>query len=221
MFHANPWAHVRFNTATGQFEERENPYPKPESLYRLCDKEHVCEAFVNDFDVQAYLAQQGATDVNLAILGQMAEALEEPVDLGEPQPFARAAQKLLQVCALRSSRYIVENAKAFAQEQGKKLMLLLSYSASDVINACQGKRRFDQSFVDYLRESNIPFVDTLEKHALDFRSFSGSPSDYVKRYYIGHYNPQGNHFFAFAIKDAIVGWLDPKPPTYREEGPLL
>jgi hypothetical protein len=32
----------------------------------------------------------------------------------------------------------------------------------------------------------------------------------------GHYNPRGNHFFDFSIKDRIVGWLDPKPITYRQ-----
>ena len=41
------------------------------------------------------------------------------------------------------------------------------------------------------------------------------------RYYIGHYNPRGNHFFAFAVKDEVVEWLEPKPPTYREGGPSM
>lgn len=40
---------------------------------------------------------------------------------------------------------------------------------------------------------------------------------YMKRYFIGHYSPAGNHFFAFSIKDSIVDWLDPKPITYLEE----
>jgi hypothetical protein len=43
------------------------------------------------------------------------------------------------------------------------------------------------------------------------------PKAYVDRYYIGHYNPQGNHFFAFAIKDRVRDWLEPKPPAYRSE----
>ena len=37
----------------------------------------------------------------------------------------------------------------------------------------------------------------------------------MKQYFIGHYNPRGNHFFAYSIKDKVVGWLDPKPITYR------
>jgi len=56
----------------------------------------------------------------------------------------------------------------------------------------------------------------LQKHVEEFRTFRLSPEEYVKRYYVGHYSPKGNHFFAFAIKDAVVRWLDPKPPAHRE-----
>jgi hypothetical protein len=42
--------------------------------------------------------------------------------------------------------------------------------------------------------------------------------DYLKRYFIGHYSPAGNHFFAFSLKSIVVDWLDPKPLTYREDG---
>jgi hypothetical protein len=43
----------------------------------------------------------------------------------------------------------------------------------------------------------------------------------MKRYYIGHYSPAGNHFFAYSIKDKIVDWLDPKPITYRADDQRL
>ena len=36
---------------------------------------------------------------------------------------------------------------------------------------------------------------------------------------IGHYSPRGNHFFAYAIKDHVVQWLDPKPITYQKLDP--
>ena len=39
----------------------------------------------------------------------------------------------------------------------------------------------------------------------------------MKRYFIGHYSPAGNHFFAFSLKDRIVPWLDPPPITYRQD----
>jgi hypothetical protein len=39
-----------------------------------------------------------------------------------------------------------------------------------------------------------------------------------RRYFIGHYNPAGNHFFAFSIKPKLVEWLNPKPLTYNKSG---
>ena len=74
-------------------------------------------------------------------------------------------------------------------------MIMLTYSDGEVIQACQSHPRFDQIFVDYLRENEILFVDGLHKHVEDFHSFNCSPEEYVQRYYIGHYNPAGNHFF--------------------------
>ena len=53
------------------------------------------------------------------------------------------------------------------------------------------------------------------EHVEDFESFNLAADDYFKRYFIGHYSPAGNHFFAYSIKDRIVDWLDPKPITYE------
>ena len=221
MFHANPWAHVRLNPENGKFEECENPYSTPESLYQLCDKEHVYETFKDHFEVQVFLAQQQVTDIKSEILQKTAEALEIPTDFSSPEATSNTARTLLQECALRASMYIVGKARAFAETESKKLMILLSYSSGDVIRACQEAPRFDQFFVDYLNENKFLFADVLNKHFEDFKVFNCSPEEYIQRYYIGHYNPRGNHFFAFAVKDDIVKWLNPKPPTYNEEGPSL
>jgi len=53
-------------------------------------------------------------------------------------------------------------------------------------------------------------------HCEDYKDFNLSVGDYFKRYFIGHYNPAGNHFFAYALKDRVVDWLDPKPLPYRD-----
>ena len=71
---------------------------------------------------------------------------------------------------------------------------MLSYSETDVVRACSGLPRFDQDFVDHLEENGFLVVDGLKKHVEDFRFFGCSPEEYVRRYYIGHYSPQGNHF---------------------------
>jgi hypothetical protein len=219
IFGTMPWAHLRLNPETGEFEECENPYSTPESRYQLCDRDHVVAAFKDSFAVQVVLAQQGVADTDLGILRRAADALEMPTDFDSPEATAETARALLQQAALRSSMYTVDKARTFAEAEGKRLMILLSYSAQDVICACRSLPRFDQVFIDYLTENDILFVDVLESHVEDFALFGCFPREYTNRYYVGHYNPRGNHFFAFAVKDAIVEWLDPNPPTYREGGP--
>ena len=51
-----------------------------------------------------------------------------------------------------------------------------------------------------------------------FIQFVNTMPEDVKRFYIGHYSPKGNHFLAFEIKNDLVNWLDPKPITYLEGG---
>ena len=121
MFNANPWAHVRLNPETGEFEEHENPYPTPDTLYQLCDSAHLYETFKDDFDVQARLAQLGATDLNLEVLRAMADALGMTADFSSPEAAASTAQSLLQTCALQSSTYIVDKGRGFANEERKEL----------------------------------------------------------------------------------------------------
>ena len=53
-------------------------------------------------------------------------------------------------------------------------------------------------------------------HVNDYKSFDLPFGDYRKRYFIGHYSPAGNHFFAYSLKNSVVDWLDPKPITYQD-----
>jgi hypothetical protein len=219
MFHANPWAHLRMNLDTGVYEEQSNRCPTPESLYRLCDANHVVEAFQDDVEVQARLAIQGATDVRVGLLQRLADALELPTDFSSPDATAKTGGALLTAYALRSTMWVVEKASEFAASTGKELMVVTSYMSSDIVAACHGRPRFDQPFVDYLADKSVLFVDSLAKHVEDFVQFRCTPEEYAARYYIGHYAPTGNHFFAFSIKDEVVAWLDPKPPAYRFDTP--
>ena len=75
QFHYVTWAHIRLNPDTAQFEECDNPCSTPESLYLLCGRNRVYETFKDDFEVQAYLAQKGATDIKTGILQKMADVL--------------------------------------------------------------------------------------------------------------------------------------------------
>jgi hypothetical protein len=81
----------------------------------------------------------------------------------------------------------------------------------------QGKPRYDQTIVDFLKDRQFRVFDMNLVHVEDYKSFSIPFEQYAKRYFIGHYNPAGNHFFAYAIKDTVIDWLDPKPITYRNQ----
>ena len=70
-----------------------------------------------------------------------------------------------------------------------------------------------------MKEKGLPFVDLMEAHRRDFDQFQITPEQYVKRYWVGHYNPRGNFFQAFAIKDKLVELLDPRPLSYATDRP--
>jgi hypothetical protein len=219
MFHINPWAHIAFDPSTRTFAEQPNPYPTPESLYLLCDPEHVLEAFRDDFAAQTMFAEEGATDLNRDLLRKVADALDLEVDFSSQEATARTARGLLAGCGQRASVFVLDRLVAYLRQRGKKLLVLLTYGAREVIEAARGRPRADQFLVDYLRSAGILYVDGLEKHVADYRSYACPVEEYVSRHYIGHYTPTGNHFFAFAIRNDVVAWLNPKPPAYREGGP--
>jgi hypothetical protein len=201
--------------------ERGNAYPTPASLYRLCDADAVFDAFKDDELVQAFAAQELATDADHDLLRRMAGTLGVPGDFSSLEAAAKSAGRLISEYGLRSSEYVLTRTREFVESAGKRLLVLLSYSSQDVIDAIRGVARFDKRFLDFLCGNGFDYVDTLVKHVDDYKDFRCTPEEYVARYYIGHYSPHGNHFFAYAIKDEIVAWLDPPPPTYREEGPPL
>jgi hypothetical protein len=58
------------------------------------------------------------------------------------------------------------------------------------------------------------FVSPSTSYRKKMLLFWTAPS--TSRDYLGHYNPTGNQFQAFTIKDKLVAMLDPKPVAYRE-----
>jgi hypothetical protein len=216
MVHGNPWAHIRIDPDTGAAVERDNPYSSPEAMYRLADAEHVYEHFKDDVIVKLIYAERYGTGMQFDELEGLARLFAVAPEFDSREAVARTAEAIHIQYALRTSMHVVAKARAFAQQRAKKLLVFLSYDNTSVVRACEGGARQDQRFVDYLRDNRIPFVDVLAKHVEDYRTFRLTPREYANRYYIGHYKPQGNHFFAFAVKDSVVEWLEPKPVTYRK-----
>jgi hypothetical protein len=156
-------------------------------------------------------------------LEAVAEALGIPVDLRDPATRSAKAAKLRLAYGFKSTEYILDRLVSWVEMNHKKLMVPLAYSEAQVINYLKGGERFDTAFIDYLNRKNIRWFDCLQKHKEDYAGFRLTPEEYIDRYFIkptaaavfGHYNPLGNAFFAFAIKDDLVAWLDPKPPAYQ------
>ena len=67
--------------------------------------------------------------------------------------------------------------------------------------------------MSWLARSELPFVDMMAAHLNDFADFSCSAQEYLDRYYIGHYNPMGNLFCAFAMRSALLELLRSPPPN--------
>jgi len=222
MYHSNPWKHLRFDLDTGRILEAPNPCPTPESMYQLCDKSFLYERFKDDLVTQILVCQQGES-VDTSNLEKFAGAMNLKLDFKDPANRAASATTLYNECGWRASMYIIKKLKTFVETHNKKLLVLLSYPGPSVMQACELADRNNPAYMDwhpkkfrdFLSEQNILFFDSLNTHLDEFRTFRLTPQEYIQRYYIGHYNPKGNHFFAYALKNVLVNWLNPKPPTYR------
>jgi len=97
-------------------------------------------------------------------------------------------------------------------------LLVVLFDPSRVLRPLvQGKSCYDQAIVDFLREQQFRYFDMNLVHLEDFKNFNVPFDQYMKRYFIGHYSPAGNHFFASSIRSNIVDWLEPKPITYQNQ----
>jgi hypothetical protein len=225
MFHANPWAYARLN-AQGQLEERPNICPTPESLYQLCDLEFVMDQLGNDEIVQVLFATKHGIVADPEPLDRLAATIGfKGLDYSDADAVRKSVTELYHRYAIEVGIKIVERVQELVKTQGKRLFVLLSYPSGSVWHFCAGRPADNQAFVDwhpqrfqdFLKGQGIPFVDTVQRHVEDYQQFRLTPQQYVERHYIGHYNPKGQHFFAFAIKDDLLAWLDPKPPAYQSQ----
>lgn len=221
MFHGNFWPHLELDLGTGQFVEKENPLTTPESLRRMSDPAWMVEALKDDLALQLYAFKLGYTrGLDREPVARLAARLDVPFDwsLGDSALRSQAGE-LLDRYSLRASRYILEKARDFARRNGKKLLIVVFDPYRALGEMRRGEPRYDREFVADLVRDGFAVFDMNEVHLADFRK-SGLPYDaYQKQYFIGHYNPRGNHFFAHAIGPKVVDWLDPKPITYRAADP--
>lgn len=221
--HGLPWAHLRFDLQQNGWVELPGKCRDAEALRALTDPQRFYETFKDDSVVKLFALQQGF-EGDVTEFEALAEAMAIDVDLRTPGTLSQELERFHRAYGFKSTEYLLEKKlRPWLEARGKKLMILLSYSLGSMAGYLTGHPRFDAVFLDWLHDHNYFVVDPLEKHREDFGQFSIGIEDYIKRYYIqaagaavfGHYDPRGNHFYAFAIKDELVNWLNPKPPAYR------
>ena len=220
--HGFPWAHLRYDLHKGDFVEVEGLCKEPDDLRKLTDRDYYYESFKDDPVVHLFTLRNGG-EAPVDYLEQLAEAFGMKLDLRDPSRRGQDAERLHVAYGVKSTIWLLGKMRNWAAEQNKKLMVVLSYDASNVRKYIETGGRFDNELLDYLGGHQFVYVDTLSKAADEHRQFKVSAAEYLQRFYIpragaqvfGHYNPYGNFWFAFAIKDELVRWLDPGPPAYR------
>jgi hypothetical protein len=231
LFHGNPWAHIEMDLLTGRWVERENPLPTHEALYKMCDPEWIVEYHHDDVAMQlnAYagvpsFGLPGKTlDLDRKRVDQLADALEFRFDWSSHVDCRSQALKLQSVYSQRGANHVLDKARAFAQTSDKKLLVVLNYTARydsfrTPIIPYDGTRQ-DQEILDHLIREGFDYFDMNAVHQREYEKTTGSYSQYMRQYLvgdIGHYNPRGNHLFAYSIKNTLVEMVEPKPLPYQD-----
>ena len=216
MFHGNFWSNIEMNLEIGKLEEKDNLLNRRQSLYKMTDPDWMYQALKDDLALQMYLYKNNQIkDIPVQSLKTLSRHLGCRLDF-DGRKLRSSVATLLDEYAFEATKYILGKADEFVSENNKELMVIIFDPYRVTRQLLQGGSRYDQEVVDFLDENDIEYIDMNLVHIEDFKSFNLSVNDYFKRYFIGHYSPVGNHFFAYSIKDRIIEWLDPKPITYQD-----
>ena len=218
MFHNPFWPNVEMDLESGRLLEKENLLPTEEALYKMTGPDFMYQSLKDDLALQMHSYTEGLiTEIDLKSVSLLAKHLEIEFDTSKKgQDLQLEVKKILEKYGFTVTRFILDKVRRFTESQNKKLMVILFDPYRAMQELIKSGTRYDQGIVDYLEENEFNYFDMNEVHREDFKDFKIPLDQYMKRYFIGHYSPAGNHFFAFSIKQKIVDWLDPKPITYQK-----
>jgi hypothetical protein len=207
--------HLRVNVQQDWCKQIENMCRGPQDVYRLCDEDFVWQTFKDDPVLQLVLVTRSDEKVLQKLVKPVAGGfgVSDRADTN-----TQAAQRIKEIhteAALYATKNVVTWTEQFVKKTGKKLMVILSFGRGNIDKELRGMPRFDQSFVNWLKDKPYPVIDMRDFFRADYKRFKVDINAYLKRYYIGHHNPAGNFFTAWAIKNRMVEWLDPLPAPYR------
>lgn len=216
---------VKVNMKENSFIECKNLCPTKESFYKLADSDWVYETFKDDFVLQIMLANINAAAKNphqsYSDMMKLASKHGIHKKIEDKEILLETANNLHEQSAIFASERIVEKIDKFAKENNKKVLYVLSFPPKSIASYVTEGKRWDQNFANFMKNSGLPFIDLMDVHVKEFSQFKYSIKDYLEKYYIGHYNPMGNLFCAFAIKNKLIEMMEPKPFPYRENKNII
>lgn len=207
--------HVRVDLKNDRCEQVENLLKTPQDVAKLRDEEFVFQAFRDDPVLQLILAARSEGANSRRLDRPVAVSFGIPEEKTANSDLARRVKQIHTEAALFATRHILTWTEDFVAKTGKKLMLVLSFGYGNMAHALTGDPRFDQRFTDWLRTKPYPVLDMRDVFSRHYRDYRGNAGSFLKPYYNGHHTPAGNFLTAWAMKSAVVRWLDPPPIPYR------
>ena len=224
MFHGNFWSNIEMDLDTGKLVEKENRIAVKEDVYKMSDPDFMFDNLKDDLMVQLHLLSSDMvnSDVDTKGLKNLAQILGLPeMDFSSPEKMIETATALKNKYSFEATKYILKKTDAFCKNHGKELLLIHFDPYGVFKSMVSGEPRYDQEIIDFIQSNKYRFFDMNKVHLEDFKNFNLTLDDYMKRYFNGHYTPSGNHFFAYAIRNTLVDWLNPKPITYQQDDSKL
>lgn len=201
--------HVRVKVNSKTVEEKEHQYKKEKDLFQLCDESMVLDELLKDPILIPSMVRRNKYLVKEDDIKIVADEFDINQSLVRGMSLDAAIMRLYQEAALFSTEGVVRMILDYAKKNHKKIKIILSYGINDMKDDLDGKPRWDQRFLDFLGREKINYIDMRDLFLKD-------PNIDLKTYYQGHHSPAGNFFTAWAIKDEIVKWLEPKPLPYSK-----
>ncbi|RZK60766.1 MAG: hypothetical protein EOO91_00175 [Pedobacter sp.] len=218
-FHGNFWPNLEMDLTTGQFIEKPNPLNTKKTLYKMTDRTWMWENVKDDIALQLLLFKnKEIANLNLENVQKLAKHLQLDISFKDHADLEQNASYLLDKYSFAATKYILNKLKVYASKNNKKLLIVLFDPYRVTNSLVETGTRYDDEVVRYLKAGEFNFFDMNLIHVADFKKFNLNLKDYYGRYLLGHYNPTGNHFFAYSIKDKIIQLLSPKPVTYSGSG---
>lgn len=213
-----PCPRLKVDVRQNRSEEMPNLVSAPDDVFQLCDRDWVIETFRHDPILPIAMVRHERIAATWSIAENVAASFGLAMDSVKKLSPAAAIERLSEEAALFSTQQVVKLVEEFARCNGSKLFVVLSHCMPYTANVLAGQPRWDQSFLDFIHDRGYPVLDMRDAFAAQFQRSNRQPREFLEPYYIGHHTPAGNFFTAWAIKDAVVDWLDPKPRPYRLPG---